>query len=359
MSKVRFGIIGAGRRAREVYAPLIRILADNTELVAVCSRRLESAKSFGDKFAVPYYTDVSKMVEKEGPDAVIVVVSYKMNGPIGVQVADLGVNMILETPIAAKLSDADVIIEKTFKSGAKVEIAEENFRLPMERLKLKLIEKGIFGKINMAYNDFLGHSWWGMSVIRSYIGWDENIKRVFGFRRKFRLASHLNQEDGTPGPEEELWTHGLIEFENGAVGGFDFSNAAFYTPIRWYRSSKFLGEKGMAVGDDLSILDKDKREKKTIRIERKVINVDGVEVTEKLIAHTDPPLVWENPLKNYPLEDEKLSVADVIMSMVRTIREDGEPEYGPIQGRKDQEANLAMIKSAKRGGIPVELPLVD
>ena len=104
MSKVRFGIIGAGRRAREAYAPLIRTLGDKSELVAVCSRRLESAKSYGDKFAVPYYTDVSKMVEKEGPDAVIVVVSYEMNGPIGVQIADMGVNMILETPIAAKLS---------------------------------------------------------------------------------------------------------------------------------------------------------------------------------------------------------------------------------------------------------------
>ena len=45
------------------------------------------------------------------------------------------------------------------------------------------------------------------------------------------------------------------------------------------------------------------------------------------------------------------------MSLVHAIREGGEPTYGPVQARLDQEIILAIRRSAQDGSQPVRLPL--
>jgi len=71
------------------------------------------------------------------------------------------------------------------------------------------------------------------------------------------------------------------------------------------------------------------------------------------VAHTKPEIVWRNPFRGYSMDDEMISVADCLMSLVRAIREDAAPEYGPIQARTDQAVTLAMHASANLGGAPV------
>jgi hypothetical protein len=55
------------------------------------------------------------------------------------------------------------------------------------------------------------------------------------------------------------------------------------------------------------------------------------------------------------MDDEMISVADCLMSLVNAIREDRPPEYGPVQARTDQAVTLAMRESAQKGGAPVEV----
>jgi len=88
---------------------------------------------------------------------------------------------------------------------------------------------------------------------------------------------------------------------------------------------------------------------------------------ESIVAHTgDPemPVVrWDNPLRGLGREDhepqwhDEIGVASCLLSLVRAVRDDTEPSYGPLQGRMDQEIFLAIHKSAMEGGKPVALPL--
>ncbi len=50
-------------------------------------------------------------------------------------------------------------------------------------------------------------------------------------------------------------------------------------------------------------------------------------------------------------------MAGCLKSLVDAVRSGGEPTYGPLQGRLDQEIILAIRQSARAGGIPVQLPL--
>src|SRR5260370_25554753 len=139
MDRLRVAIVGAGRRAHRVYAPLVVMMKDDLELVAVSSRRLESATALGSKHGVPAFDDLNQLVEAARPDLCIVTVRNAANGPTGRQVAELGLPMLQETPIANDLSDADAILAPCPKSGRPVEVAEQYYRRPMERIKAQVL----------------------------------------------------------------------------------------------------------------------------------------------------------------------------------------------------------------------------
>src|SRR6266487_2892591 len=99
MDRLRVAIVGAGRRAHSVYAPLVVMLKADVELVAVYSRRLESGTALASKYGVPAFDDLNQLVETARPDLCIVTVRNAANGPTGRQVAELG----LAQPVLAAL----------------------------------------------------------------------------------------------------------------------------------------------------------------------------------------------------------------------------------------------------------------
>ena len=51
--------------------------------------------------------------------------------------------------------------------GSSIEVAEQFHRRPLEQIKLKLIASGLFGRVHTSFNDFAGHGYHGVSVMRS------------------------------------------------------------------------------------------------------------------------------------------------------------------------------------------------
>ena len=56
-------------------------------------------------------------------------------------------------------------------------------------------------------------------------------------------------------------------------------------------------------------------EQQPITITRKTNSIDGFDTLAALVADTEPEIVWENPLQNYPLSDGEISVASELMSI--------------------------------------------
>jgi len=352
--RIRFAIVGASKRSDYLYGPLLTMLKDDVELVGIWGRSEEKAKALGEKYHVPWFTDLEKMRETTRPDAAVVSVQYAANGEMGRRVVDLGLHALLETPIAHDLADADTIISGAVNRGLKIEVAEQYYRRPNERLKRELIQAGAFGRINTAYNDFMGHGYHGISLIRSYIGFDVPVTSVNGATAQYQTAPAYGWISHSFGPRQEDWEHAVLHFTDGQLGFFHWSDIAYDSPLRWQRSTRFFGEKGMAVGDQMTLVTPDGKDPQPIAIERRIHNVGGMETLSELVAHTNPEIAWRNPFRAYYMDDEMISVADCLMSLVKAMREDMPPEYGPLQARTDQAITLAMRASAGLGGPPVK-----
>ena len=351
--RIRFAIIGTSKRSDYLYGPLLTTLKDDVELVGIWGRSEDKARALGEKYRIPWFTDMEEMRDRIRPDAAVISVKYAANGEVGRRVAELGLHALLETPIAHDLAEADAIISSAAARGLKIEVAEQYYRRPNERIKRALIQAGVFGRVNTAYNDFMGHGYHGVSLIRSYIGFDVQVVSVNGATAQFPTAPHYAWIEQSSGARDENWEHAVLHFADGRLGFFHWTSIGYDSPLRWLRSTKFFAEKGMAFGDQLTLLTPDGKDPQPIAIERRIHNIDGMETLSELVAHTDPEIVWRNPFRACYMDDEMISVADCLMSLVRAIRDDTPPEYGAGQARTDQAIVLAMLASAREGGAPV------
>ncbi len=374
-SPLRVALIGTAKRSSYLYAPLVRALPE-VELVAVWGRSEDSARGLGESQSVPYFTDLERLIAETQPDIGIVSVAYGANGQVGLMAVQHGLHVLLETPIAHKLSEADAIIAEAEKRGVKIEVAEQFHRRPLEQIKLKLIESGLFGTVHSSFNDFAGHGYHGVSVMRSYLGFDAVPRQVTGSVHKYPLASHWSRISGKTAPREETQEHALVEFEDGKVGVFHWTSVGYDSALRWWRSSRFLAEKGMGVTvggfggeveERLSLLTgPEGAAPRFVTLERRWERVDGG-VLIAMAAHTgdpDTPVVtWKNPVRPVvqgqgpQWHDDEIGVAGCLLSLVEAVRSGGQPTYGARQGRLDQEIVVALRQSAQDGGRPVSLPL--
>lgn len=371
---VRVAIVGTARRSSYLYGPLVKALAPAVKLVAVWGRGEDKTTALAEELGVPGFTDLNRMVLETAPQVGIVSVSYGANGQVGLMAVEAGLNVLLETPIAHKLSEADAIIAAAAQRGLKIEVAEQFHRRPLEQIKLKLLASGLFGRVYASFNDFAGHGYHGVSVMRSYLGFDARPLRVTGSVHEYDLGAHWSRLANTRGPRKETQEHALVEFDGGQIGVFHWTSVAYDSALRWWRSSRFLAEKGMGittgvgldVDERLSLLAPGGEAPLFITLERRWERVDGGALVA-LVAHTGDPaqpiLTWENPYKpavqgqGQQWHDDEIGVAGCLMSLVDAVRTGGQPTYGALQARLDQEIVLAYRMSAQQGGAPVTLPL--
>jgi predicted dehydrogenase len=355
MNKLKIAHIGTGNRGSNTYLPLISKLKDDLELVAVCDVHETRVKEQGDKYRVSAYTDTEQMLEKEKPDICSIVITPSNNHIPGLICSQHGVSYCTETPINTDLGRADKMIEAAKEGGVKLEVNENYYRRPSERITRAMILEGIFGKVNVAYNDFRGHGYHGIGLLRSYVGFDNEPVQVYGFRKGFKVQDHIWRK-GQPRRKDEDWQHAVIEFADGAVGIFNFSSLSYGSPLRGFNGTKFYAERGMCFRDDVVVLNDDADTQRPVTITRKTNNVDGYETLASLVTDTNPEVVWENPLQYYPLSDGEITVASELMSLANAVRNDTEPEYGAYNGRKDREIDVAMARSWNNNGAPITFP---
>jgi predicted dehydrogenase len=370
---LRVAIVGTASRSDYLYGPLLQAI-EEVELVAIWGRSADSARALGESLGVPWYTDIERLVRETSPAIGIVSVAYWANGEVGLMAVEAGLHVLLETPIAHHLHEADAIIGAAAARGLKVEVAEQFHRRPLEQIKLKLLASGLFGRVCSSFNDFAGHGYHGVSVMRSYLGFDAVPVQVSGAVQPYPLAAHWSRLAGSRGPRTETQEHALVRFEDDRLGIYHWTNAGYDSALRWWRSSRFLAEKGMGISvgigldveEQLTLLAPDGEAPLFITLERRWERVDGGALVA-MVAHTpdpaQPTIVWDNPFRpvrqghGVQWHDDEIGVAGCIMSLVNAVRQETEPTYGPHQARLDQEIVLAMRLSAQEGGRPVPLPL--
>jgi predicted dehydrogenase len=357
MERFSIVLVGCGRRSREVYAPILHKMQPLVKLIGVCNRGESAAIELAAREQVPYYTDLSRLIQERRPDLAIVSVSRPNHLSPVVELIEAGISVLVETPLAETAEDMETIIEVAKANPAVlVEVAENYIRRPAMRIVRQMVNANLFGPVHLVFSHFAGHGYHGAALIRSLLGFPRPV-RVTGFSNTVPVVNHLWRV-GQPPRDTENWQHGVIEFENGVTGIYSFSNLTYGSPLRQEFSKNqltFYAAKGMGVGHDVMVL-KGKERRLEIPIERRSVRRQNVEILDAYVAKNDPEIAWVNPLSPYLLEENELEVALCIYDLIQALRGNQQLEYGLENGKLDRTIELMMEASWSNENKPQYLP---
>ncbi len=144
---IKFGLVGCGRIAKRHSELLGERKIHGAELTAVCDLVLEKAKKIGEKFSIPFYTDMHTMMTSSDIDVVVVLTESGNHAKNVVELAKYGKHIVVEKPMALTLDDADRMIAACDVSGSKLFVIKQNrFNVPVIKLR-EAIESDRFGKL--------------------------------------------------------------------------------------------------------------------------------------------------------------------------------------------------------------------
>ena len=360
MSKLNIALIGAGRRGAGAHLPVIAKLKDVYNLVAICDIDAEAATRYAKEYNATPYTNVRDLVAQEELDVVDVTVPGVAHHAICCFMADAGVHILCETPIAVTLPTTDLMIERAKANNVKLEIAENYYRAPRERFLSKVIAADIIGDVARIYRIFYEGGYHGMSMLRLRAGGEP--KSALGITQTTPIIPIIDRMKRHH--TSERWNLGFIEFNNNATALMVYSNVIHARSLGRGQTgiSQIDGSKGTLVGEDIYVTPADDLQSGAkgipYRPKRTTIDVDGVNVTEAIqLQLPDQTVTWENPLKNYALSENQIAVADELLSIATAVQNDTEPEYGAARARQDQEMNIAMSESGNRSRETLTFPL--
>ncbi len=362
MSKLNIALVGAGRRGGGAHLPVIAKLKDIYNLVAICDIDEEIATRYAKEYGATPYTNVRDLVAREELDVVDITVPGVAHHAIACFMADAGVHILCETPIAVTLPTADLMIESAKANNVKLEIAENYYRAPRERFLSEVIRADVIGEVARIYRIFYEGGYHGMSMLRLRAGGEP--KSALGITQTTPVIPIIDRMKRHH--TSERWSLGFIEFDNNATALMVYSNVIHARSLGRGQTgiSQIDGSKGTIVGEDIYVTPADELQSGAKGIaykpKRTTIDVDGTNVIENIsLELPDKTVTWENPLKNYPLSEGQIAVADELLSIATAVLNDSEPEYGAALGRQDQEMNIAMGESGKRSKETIVFPLTE
>ena len=250
---LKFALVGCGRIAKRHSELLGLNQIKNAKLVAVCDIVEEKAKVIGEKFNVPYYTNMDEMMQKEDIDIVSVLTESGNHAKHVINLAKYGKHIVVEKPMALTIDDADSMIEACDKNGCKLFVVKQNrFNLPVLKLR-EALEAGRFGKL------FLGTvrvRWCRTQKYYDQDSWRGTWAMDGGVLTN-QASHHIDLLQWMMGKVDSVYAKGIrglanieaedtaaviLKFRNGALGIIEATTAA--RPKDLEGSLSILGEKG-------------------------------------------------------------------------------------------------------------------
>ena len=147
-SNLRVGVVGVG------FVTIVQIpgfQAENIEVVAVCSRRIERAQEAAQQIGIPHaYSDYQDMLRLEGLDAVSIVTPPALHHSMAIAALEAGKHVLCEKPFALNKNQAWEMYDLSQRTGLTSMITHE-FRWAPQRAYIKeLLDQGYLGRLNLA-----------------------------------------------------------------------------------------------------------------------------------------------------------------------------------------------------------------
>ena len=175
--KLRLAFIGCGSHSSRTIQSNAH-LVEQIELVAMCDLDEARAKQAAYRWGVDaHYTDFTRMVEEEAPEAVAVVGPPTMMQPITREMLGRGIHVFTEKPPALNSEGAMELVEASENGGAFAMMGTHwRHSAPAQRAREMMSGEG-FGKPSHTLGFFYapgptsnsGEAWGNMDALNSYL----------------------------------------------------------------------------------------------------------------------------------------------------------------------------------------------
>jgi UDP-N-acetylglucosamine 3-dehydrogenase len=148
LGKFKVGIVGCGFIAKKRHIPGFLRLKRNVVVQSVCDLNQSLATSVAREFGIPKsYSDLAEMIQKENLDIVDICTPPQAHAPLAIEAMEKGCHVLLEKPMALKVSDCDQMNNVAQRCGSKLCIIHnEIFRPPFLKAR-ELVANGNIGKL--------------------------------------------------------------------------------------------------------------------------------------------------------------------------------------------------------------------
>ena len=330
--KYRVAVIGCGRLGQH-YAEVYKALPD-AQLVAIAEWNPERRRIVGERFGVKaLYQDAPAMLKEIVPDIAAVVTPTKFMKEAVIACAEAGVKGVsTDKPIAARLSDADQMVEACKKRG--VVFAGGNLQRAMWEVQqaARRLEAGEFGKLaGAAVHSYGGEISGGccqhISVLRLWTGAEVDEVMAWG-----NPLEALKQEN-----DGQIYINGRFHL----TSGLECQVFGTTTPYR-----------GVDVWTDQALVRWDWAPPKIFR------GTDSsgsrIEIDPKY-----PVFPWKQFMQKANIRPDDDYLVASIRSLIDAVKTGSELWISGYDLRQALEVAIASKLSAQLGNLPVKLPLKD
>ena len=176
---LKLALIGAGARSQTIYQPLWESLKPWCVPVAVCDPVKENLGKCAAALGVPAYEDIRRLVRDRPMEAAVVVTPVPSHHSISVFLSSNGIPNHTETTWASMVCQAKEMIATARKHKVIVRVAENFFRMPIDRFAQTVRDHGYLGRIGrvVSYADHTGYhnnSRW-IAFARRHPEWVQSI----------------------------------------------------------------------------------------------------------------------------------------------------------------------------------------
>lgn len=146
MSKIRYGLIGAGQIAWSA-SKAINACPDS-EVVAATDLSAERLKKLcEDNTIAKSFPKAEELLADADIDAVYIAVPNKFHAPLAIQALEAGKHVILEKPFAMNAEEGAAVIKAAEKSGKKFTVGMNQRFVESHQKIVALQREGLFGEI--------------------------------------------------------------------------------------------------------------------------------------------------------------------------------------------------------------------
>jgi predicted dehydrogenase len=250
---LRFALVGCGRIASRHAELLAGGHVRGATLAAVCDVLPDRAKTFGEKFKVPYFTDMHEMARTVPFDSFSVVTPSGLHAEHVIALAAHGKHIVVEKPMALTLDDADQMIRTCDKTGVRLFVVKQNrFNVPVLKLR-EAVDQGRFGKLVLGT---VRVRWCRRQAYYDQDAW-RGTWALDGGVISNQASHHVDLLEWMMGPVETVFAKSatalvdieaedtavvVLRFRTGALGIIEATTAA--RPVDLEGSISILGEAG-------------------------------------------------------------------------------------------------------------------